>query len=289
MSMSNYELQTRLNRVSISSANAQQDLGTILLALRATAGQNWIIREVGHLIAHRFDKDAGAILSNVQSLVLSFDFFRDLLNRTLSPPEIAAGLAHLVDRLGLVCETKLGMSYARAKSRIAHIGRKVSGQNGVKVLFKYPLNSTDDELVRRLFSVDYGGELFDENELYGQFLSACQARDLDTAICDSSSHLKRVLTLYVVSLFHGLAIKAGDISCRLMGGHMTPLGQTKSIGVFAHYIWEDINCYAPVFRTYTSLEGNCDRALLYLEEKLDFWETFPLEISPDGILRLLEP
>ncbi|WP_037073736.1 hypothetical protein [Rhizobium leguminosarum] len=287
--MSKYELQTRLNRVSLSSANAQQDLVTILLALRATAAQDWIIKEVGDLIAHRFDKDAGAISSNVQSLVLAFNFFKGLLDRTLSPAEIAAGLAHLVDRLEPICETALGMPYARAKSRIAHIGRKVSGHNGMSVLFKYPLNSTDEGLVRRLFSVDYGGELFDENELYGQFLSACRARDLDTDICESSSHLKRMLTLYVISLFHGLTIKAGDISCRVMGGYMTPPGQTKSIGVFTHYIWDGIPVYLPVFRTYTSLEGNCDPALMYLEGKLDFWDTLPLEISPDGILQLLEP
>ncbi|EJC80396.1 hypothetical protein Rleg4DRAFT_2022 [Rhizobium leguminosarum bv. trifolii WSM2297] len=287
--MSNYELQTRLNRASLSSANAQQDLATILLALRATAAQDWIIKEVGDLIAHRFDKDVGAISSNVQSLVLAFNFFKGLFDRTLSPAEIAAGLAHLVDRLEPICEAALGMPHAKAKSRIAHIGRKVSGHNGIVVLFKYPLNSTDEGLVRSLFSVDYGGELFNENELYGQFLSACRARDLDTRICESSSHLKRMLTLYVISLFHGLTIKAGDISCGLMGGHETPPGQTRSIAVFAHYIWDGIPCYLPVFRTYTSPEGNCDSTLMYLEGNLDFWEAFPLEISPHGILQLLEP
>ncbi|RFB98643.1 hypothetical protein B5K08_03045 [Rhizobium leguminosarum bv. trifolii] len=69
---------------------------------------------------------------------------------------------------------------------------------------------------------------------------------------------------------------------------MTPPGQSKSIGVFAPYVWKGINCHLPVFRTYTSLEDNCDKSLLFLQDKIDFWDPYPLELSNDGILKFLE-
>ncbi|ANM15578.1 hypothetical protein AMK06_CH00636 [Rhizobium sp. N541] len=49
-----------------------------------------------------------------------------------------------------------------------------------------------------------------------------------------------------------------------------------------------MNVLSRHLRPANDLRVSCDKSLLFLQEKIDFWDPYPLELSKDGILKFLE-
>lgn len=273
------DLQRRVERL-IRGERRTEDLDRLYLGLRERAFGKASVREIGDFVAHRSEREKGAVTARVRDVFVSLhSWARGLMGHIPSLPELRKVAAA---NLRIATDAQLQNRLALRRQVVASVL-----EQGIRKL-EAGKRPTDREarVINYLGSAFIWNQAFTANEVLTDLVHVLgQHKLLRAPVKESFSAIAPFLALYVITLMHGSAIMLEDDQrAELFATHNN---ERRFLEVKARLIVTDFTkpLIAPVCIFWTELEA--DRwCASDLREHVDAWNG-PLEIDADGLLTFL--
>lgn len=273
------DLRQRVRRLARGDRRVE-DLDRIYLGLRDRSRGHPTVREIGDFVAHRRERDKGALTGRVRDIFVSLESWAKMQFGEV--PTIAAARktaesnlriatnAQLKARLGLrrpVVRSALEEGLRKLELGVDATPREQRVVNYLAGAFIWNQHFSDADALRELGDALVGSKLLEPSDRAGL------------------SNSGFFLSLYILTLMHGAAIRLENGGeAHLIAGCSN---DERRLEIKAQLVIESLPkpVIAPVCVFWTSLVADewCEPQLLSLGT---VW-TEPLEIAPEGKLRLL--
>ncbi|MBX5171396.1 hypothetical protein HJB84_16260 [Rhizobium sp. NZLR1b] len=263
----------------LEARNPHMDLTALFLFLRRSAPRNGWIREAGDMIAHRWDKDAGLVLTRLKSSLEIMDLYMQACDGPLDKKQAQKAAEKLLGFYQTQGSDVLGISYDKARSLIDSIKQKLSGCSIEGFQFQRPLKDSDSNFMRRLWQVGVKSEILTPTILLEEFSEALLASEFNRHLFDDEKQRAgRLLNVFVASQLHNLRLKINGRDCVLKGGYFHPKAFPE-VQVYAMYtdIWGILRLL-PVMHTGLTFENICSPSLV-IDQPIRVWRGFAVEIG----------